>query len=119
MSEESSDKELTRPPDDHDLVFIAEELNKLGAEYIVIGGLAINRLGYVRATDDLDLLISKEKSNQEKVKLALAKLPDQAVKELGDEDLASWIVVRVNDVDNRRFSDRGIGYQFQGSRKRH
>ncbi|MGH8017033.1 MAG: hypothetical protein ACREIA_01880 [Opitutaceae bacterium] len=31
------------------------------------------------------------------MKRALEILPDQAVRELGDEDLAEWLVVRVND----------------------
>jgi len=36
-------RELTRPPDDRDLVMLARELNRLGARYVVIGGVAINR----------------------------------------------------------------------------
>jgi hypothetical protein len=36
---------LTRPPDEDDLVNLARELNRLGARYVVIGSLAINRLG--------------------------------------------------------------------------
>jgi hypothetical protein len=31
------------------------------------------------------------------VKKALETLPDKAIKELGDEDIAKWVVVRVND----------------------
>ena len=53
MSEEEENGELTRPPDDHDLVFLSKELNRLGAKYVVIGGVAINRLGFVRATEVL------------------------------------------------------------------
>lgn len=41
---------LTRPPDEDDLVTLARELNRLGARYVVMGGLAINRLGSNRAT---------------------------------------------------------------------
>lgn len=54
MPKGEDSEELTRPPDDHDLVFLAKELNRLGAKYVVIGGVAINRLGFVRATEDLD-----------------------------------------------------------------
>ena len=43
---------LTRPPDEDDLVDLERELNRLGARYVVIGGLAINRLGSIRATED-------------------------------------------------------------------
>ena len=97
MAEAPPTGELTRPPDDRDLVMLARELNRLGARYVVIGGVAINRLGFIRATEDLDLLIARDKANQALVKQALEILPDKAVRELGDEDLAAWVVVRVND----------------------
>lgn len=57
----------------------------------------MNRLGLIRATDDLDLLIAKEIDNQKLVKKAMEALPDQTIKELGDEDISEWLVVRVND----------------------
>ncbi|MDA0349440.1 MAG: hypothetical protein O3C43_20240 [Verrucomicrobia bacterium] len=91
------EEEVTRPPDEHDLVSLARELNKVSANYIVIGGVDINRLGFIRATEDLDLLIAKDKENQNRVKQALDTLPDKAIRELGDEDIANWVVVRVND----------------------
>ena len=97
MEENPPQGELTRPPDDHDLVSLAKELNRLKARYLVIGGVAINRLGFIRATEDLDLLIAKDKENQSLVKKAMETLPDKAIRELGDEDLADWVVVRVND----------------------
>lgn len=91
------DQELTRVPDENDLVKLARELNRLGVSYVVIGGFAINRLGLVRATDDLDLLIARDQANQALVKKALEILPDKAVRELANDDLARWVVVRVND----------------------
>lgn len=57
------EKGLTRVPDENDLVKLARELNRLGVAYVVIGGFAINRLGLVRATDDLDLLIARNAAN--------------------------------------------------------
>lgn len=54
--ESESEREVTRVPTDADLVSLARELNRLGVSYVVIGGFAINRLGYVRATEDIDLL---------------------------------------------------------------
>jgi len=87
-----------RPPTDRDLATLARELNRLGAKYIVVGGFAVGKLGYVRATDDLDLLIAREKTNQTLIRQALEILPDQAIKELGpDEDMADVVVVRVHD----------------------
>ena len=112
MAETTSAGGLTRPPDDGDLAGLARELNRLGARYIVIGGVAINRLGFIRATEDLDLLIARDLANQALVKKALEILPDKAVRELGKEDLAAWVVVRVNDaitVDLMTEAS-GIGY---------
>jgi hypothetical protein len=106
-------EELTRPPDDRDVAALARELNRLGARYLVIGGVAINRLGFVRATDDLDLLIARDLANQRLVRKALEILPDKAVRELDEaEDLAAWVVVRVNDeiTVDLMTEATGIGY---------
>ncbi len=98
MEDENPPAGVTRPPDDRDLAALARELNRLGARYVVIGGVAINRLGFIRATDDLDLLIARDLANQRLVRRALEILPDKAVCELDEqEDLAAWVVVRVND----------------------
>ncbi len=113
MPKGEDSEELTRPPDDHDLVFLAKELNRLGAKYVVIGGVAINRLGFVRATEDLDLLISKEKENQAKIKKAFEILPDKAILELGDDDLAEWVVVRVNDEITVDLMTEASGVAFE------
>ena len=106
-------EELTRPPDDRDVAALARELNRLGARYVVIGGVAINRLGFVRATDDLDLLIARDLANQRLVRKALEILPDKAVRELDEaEDIAAWVVVRVNDAITVDLMTEatGIGY---------
>lgn len=95
--EPEPEREVTRVPTDVDLVSLARELNRLGVAYVVVGGFAINRLGFVRATEDIDLLIARDQANQALVKKALEILPDRAIRELGDEDIAQWVVVRVND----------------------
>jgi len=90
--------EATRPPERSDLLRLCAELNRLGAKYIIIGGLAMNELGLVRVTEDIDLLVDGSMQNQQLVRLALRILPERAVDELGpDEDLREWVVVRVND----------------------
>ena len=111
----TSENELTRPPDDRDLIFLAKELNRLGAKYIIIGGLAINRLGFVRATYDIDILLDKSKANQDAVKKALEILPDQAVKELAEEDLSQWLVVRVNDEITVDLMTQACGLTYNDS----
>jgi hypothetical protein len=90
--------EATRPPERSDLLRLCAELNKLGAKYIVIGGLAMNELGLVRVTEEIDLLVDGSVENQQLVRVALHILPERAIDELGpDEDLREWVVVRVND----------------------
>ncbi len=96
-SEPGPERDITRVPTDADLVALARELNRLGVAYVVIGGFAINRLGFVRATEDIDLLIARDRANQALVKKALEFLPDRAIRDLGDEDISEWVVVRVND----------------------
>lgn len=105
---------LTRPPDENDLVSLARELNRLGARYAVIGGVAINRLGFVRATQDIDLLIARDMANQRLVRQALDILPDKAVRELEpDEDLTAWVVVRVNDEITVDLMTEASGIRFE------
>ncbi|HEX4048029.1 MAG TPA: hypothetical protein VGG34_04225 [Opitutaceae bacterium] len=74
----------------------------------MIGGFAINRLGFVRATEDIDLLVARDRANQ-----ALDILPDGAIKELGDEDLEKWVVVRVNDDITVDLMTEACGVRFE------
>ncbi len=114
--DEQENQALTRTPDGHDLVTLARELNRLGVAYVVVGGFAINRLGLVRATEDIDLLISKDATNQSLVKKALEILPDKAIRELGDDDIARWIVVRVNDDITVDLMTEACGVDYESAR---
>lgn len=90
--------EATRPPEGSDLVRLCAELSRLEAKYIVIGGLAMNELGLVRVTEDVDLLVEPSVENQQLIRQGLRILPERAIDELGpEEDLRDWVVVRVND----------------------
>lgn len=62
--EPQPEREITRVPTDADLVSLARELKRLGVASGVVGGFAINRLGFVRATADIDLLIARDLANQ-------------------------------------------------------
>jgi hypothetical protein len=108
--------EVTRVPGDADLVSLARELNRLGVAYVVVGGFAINRLGFIRATEDIDLLIARDRANQALVKQALEILPDRAIRELGDEDIAQWVVVRVNDDITVDLMTEACGVCFEDAR---
>ena len=108
---------LTRAPNQSDLIKIARELNRLGVAYVVVGGFAINRLGFVRATDDLDLLIARDKANQALVKKALEILPDKAARELEKDDLAEWVVVRINDDITVDLMTAACGVTYEDARE--
>ena len=95
--ETPGDPRPPRIPDSGDLVALCRELNARGARYVVIGGLAMAQQGLVRATEDVDLLIERSRENQRKVRDALEILPDRAVREMTDDDLDNFVVVRVAD----------------------
>lgn len=94
------ENELPNPgrlPTNTDLVALCRALNEAGARYVVIGGFAINYHGYIRATEDIDILVAADLENQKRTKRALEVLPDKAIRELGDDDFRDYIVVRVAD----------------------
>jgi hypothetical protein len=106
--------EITRPPQKEDLVKLCEELNRLGAKYVVIGGLAMNNLGLVRTTEDIDFLIEPSPDNQRRVRQALLILPEKAIRELGaDEDLRQWVVTRINDEVTVDLMTEACGVRYE------
>ena len=80
-----------RPPGLADLVSLCRSLNREGARYVVIGGMAIIQAGFVRATEDIDLLVDTSPDNVQRLKRALVDLPDQAVRDMGDRDLDQYV----------------------------
>jgi hypothetical protein len=101
-----------RPPLLEDLVSLCRNLNREGARYVVIGGMAVIQAGFGRATNDIDLLIDTSPDNQDRVRRALMALPDQAIRDMAADDLEKYAVVRVADeivVDLMR-SACGIAY---------
>lgn len=98
MDPEDADAPLeARPPLLEDLVSLCRHLNREGARYVVLGGMAVIQAGFVRATNDIDLLIDTSPDNQERVRRALLTLPDGAVRDMAADDLDRYVVVRVAD----------------------
>jgi hypothetical protein len=65
MDPEDADAPLeARPPLLEDLVALCRGLNREGARYVVLGGMAVIQAGFVRATNDVDLLIDTSPENQ-------------------------------------------------------
>ena len=117
MVVENDDEELqTRPPEPEDLVKLCRELNDAGAKYIVIGGMAIIQAGFLRATEDIDLLIDASQENQEKVRKAMMSLPDQAIREVQPDDLDNYTVVRVGDEITIDLMARACGMSYEDAK---
>lgn len=110
--ETPGDPRAPRIPESGDLVALCRELNARGARYVVIGGLAMAHQGLLRATEDVDLLIERSRENQRRVRDALDYLPDKAVREMTDDDLDNFVVVRVADeiVVDLMLAACGVGY---------
>lgn len=91
------DREYSRQPRPEDLTKICEALNREGARYILIGGFAVIARGLERPTKDIDFLIDSSAENVEKIKRALAILPDNAVREVKSDEVERYDVIRVAD----------------------
>ena len=59
--------------------------------------MAVVQAGFVRATEDIDLLVDTSLDGIARVRRALMDLPDQAVGDMTDDDLDHYVVVRVAD----------------------
>ena len=108
---------LPRTPEEDDLVKLCAALNDQGALYLVVGGMAMNQQGLLRATEDIDLLLERSRDNQERVLKALEVLPDRAVLEVDKNDLDDYTVVRVADeiVVDLMLSACGVTYDEAAS----
>ena len=107
----------SRPPTLSDLLALCLALNDAGAKYIVVGGMAIIEAGFVRATEDIDLLIEVSVENQKRVRSALMKLPDQTVQEMRDEDIEQYMVVRVADEIVIDLMKRACGVEYDEAKQ--
>lgn len=96
-AERPAENLISRPPTEEDLVSLCRELNRRGAKYVVVGGLAIIAAGLPRVTTDVDLMVAADLENEAKVYSALSTLPDNAVRELQPGELQQYNVIRVGD----------------------
>jgi hypothetical protein len=106
------EKAQPRTPEQTDLAKLCAALNAESARYLVVGGMAIIQQGFLRATEDIDLLLEPSHDNQSRVRKALEILPDKAVREVEETDLDEYMVVRVADeiVVDLMLSACGVTY---------
>lgn len=79
------------------VVRVCQLLNRRRARYLVVGGVAANLHGSVRATRDVDLLIPREVGNAARVLSALAELPWGVASELDAETVVQKPFTIVGD----------------------
>ena len=95
--DDGDDREYSRQPRPEDLSKICAALNREGARYILIGGFAVIARGLERPTKDIDFLIDSSEENVERIKRALAVLPDNAAREVRPDEVERYDVIRVAD----------------------
>lgn len=67
---------------------IIASFNAEGVEYVIIGGVAMNLHGLLRATEDLDVFVRASAENVERLKRALrAVWDDPSIDEISADDL--------------------------------
>ena len=79
------------------LLSVCDLLNKHRVKYIIAGAFACILHGLVRTTEDVDILISPDPENCQKVIDALSEMSDHAAAELTVQDLIENMVVKVAD----------------------
>lgn len=93
--------EYTRPATWNDVKTVVRLLNEAGVAYALVGGYALAAHGYVRFSEDVDVLVDPAPENARKWISALGRLPDGASSELiGEEDVFARTgpyAVRIND----------------------
>lgn len=91
---------MTKPDDD--LLELLARFGREQVEYVLIGGHAVRLNGYVRGTEDIDILLPSSIENGRKVIRALNYLPSSA-----DLDPA-WFDVDPEAPDNIRVWDKVV-----------
>jgi predicted nucleotidyltransferase len=89
-------EQYSRIPTLDDLVTLCRHLNTHEVKYVIIGGFAVIRFGYIRATGDIDLLVENSSENVERIRQALSYLQDGEAHKIRDTDLDQYRVVRVS-----------------------
>lgn len=71
-----------------DCLRVMESLERERVDYVVIGGVAVNLHGLIRATEDLDIFVRPTPENVARLRAALRRVwDDPAIDEITAEDL--------------------------------
>lgn len=76
---------------------ICKALNREGARYLVIGGIACILHGHIRATTDLDVLVERNRQNIEKILKALSRFGYGFAREWSAEEVLREPITVIGD----------------------
>lgn len=90
-----------------ELMRVLASFEKVEVDYVVVGGVALNLHGLVRATEDLDVFIRPTEENIERLRKALkAVYDDPSIDEISTEDLlGDYPAVRYYPPEGELFLD--------------
>lgn len=91
------EKPQARLPEKSDLINLCASLNAHGVRYMVVGGMAVIIQGFLRATEDIDLLLERSGKNLDRVREAMEILPDKAIRLVEENAFDKYDCVRVGD----------------------
>jgi hypothetical protein len=84
------------------LLRLLARLGEEGVEYVLVGGQAVRLNGFLRATEDVDVLVRPTRENGERIKRALSFL------ESSREIDPAWFEPQPGEVENIRVADELI-----------
>ena len=84
------------------LLHLLDRFGKEGVEYVLVGGQAVRLNGFLRATEDIDVLLRPTRDNGERVIRALGFLPSSSELEPG------WFDPAEGEPENIRVADQLI-----------
>ncbi len=96
---------------------IINSLNQHNVNYVIIGGYAIILHGYLRATEDLDIMIEFTEKNVKNLQTALKSIyNDDDIDDINLSELGSYPVIRYGTPDNFYIDIiSGLGTKFSYS----
>ena len=80
------------------LLRVCSLLNEAGAHYIICGGHAVILHGFVRTTEDVDILIEPTEENAARVIAGLSRLEDGAAEELNPRELLESVISIADEI---------------------
>ncbi len=96
---------------------IVDSLNRSKVDYVIIGGYAIILHGFLRATEDIDVMVKMNEENIQKFREAIEEVyPDENLADISFEELKKYPVIRYGTPDNFYIdiiSEMGTEFSFE------